>query len=400
MLAVTELNRLEDLASLRDTWRRLLLATPHHTFFQTFEWLQTTWDHYLLPQKLRVLVIERAAEPIGIVPFCVRTEQRKIGRVRVLTYPLDDWGVFFAPLGPEPQVALAAAIKHVAATPRDWDLIDLRWVDEAAPEFMAAGEALRDAGLTFIARPRMEARICRMTDGWDAYQRSRSRNWRREMKKNLEVLEQNGGEVQHIRYRPTALQTDNVTAQRAGSVGVQRAGCVSVRSEAEHEQIFNTCLTIAEHSWQSDVGPNSTLSSPGIRELLRQLHRQAAALGMLDTNILTVGGRPVAFNYNYVAEGRTYGLRCGFDETAGLENCGKILLYKMLEDSFARGDQEYNFGPGRQPYKDRFATEMRHAYTFRHYARYGVRSQLLNLKERVSARLLSEQALIEKSLVT
>jgi CelD/BcsL family acetyltransferase involved in cellulose biosynthesis len=133
---------------------------------------------------------------------------------------------------------------------------------------------------------------------------------------------------------------------------------------------------------------------------LRQVHHRAAALGMLDTNILNVGGRPIAFNYNYVAEGRTYGLRCGFDASAGLENCGKILLYKMLEDSFARGDEEYNFGPGRQPYKDRFATEMRHAYTFRHYARYSVRSQLLNLKERVSARLLSEQAIIEKSLVT
>src|SRR5690349_19858625 len=66
MLAVSELNRLEDLASLRDTWRRLLLATPNYSFFQTLEWLQTTWNHYPLPQKLRLLVIERQAEPIAI----------------------------------------------------------------------------------------------------------------------------------------------------------------------------------------------------------------------------------------------------------------------------------------------------------------------------------------------
>jgi CelD/BcsL family acetyltransferase involved in cellulose biosynthesis len=378
MLAVHELNRLEDLAPLRETWRRLLAATPRYSFFQTLEWLQTTWNHYSLLQKLRVLILEREGQPFAIVPFCVRTEHRKVGRVRVLTYPLNDWGVFYSPISAEPQLALAAAIKHIAATPRDWDLIDLRWVDEAAPEFMAAGEALRDAGLSFIARPRIESRICRMSDGWEAYQKSRSRNWRREMRKNLEVLKEKGGAVKHVRYRPAAGE------------GTQQ----------QHDDVFDTCLTIAEHSWQADSGPSGTLCSPAAREVLRELHRQAAALGMLDTNLLTVGGRAVAFNYNYVAEGRTYGLRCGFDETTGLENCGKILLYKMLEDSFARGDEEYNFGPGRQPYKDRFATEMRHAYTFRHYARYSVRSQLLNLKELVSKRLLSEQAIIEKNLVT
>jgi CelD/BcsL family acetyltransferase involved in cellulose biosynthesis len=190
MLAVQEINRLEDLDSLRDVWRALLLATPRHSLFQTLEWLEITWASYPLPQMLRVLVIERNSQPVGIVPFCVRTEQRKIGAVRVLTYPLNDWGVFFGPVSPEPQVAFHAAIKHIAATPRDWDLIDLRWLDQAAPDFMAAGEALRDAGLNFIARPRMEVRICRMADGWDAYQKSRSRNWRREMRRNIEILEE------------------------------------------------------------------------------------------------------------------------------------------------------------------------------------------------------------------
>jgi CelD/BcsL family acetyltransferase involved in cellulose biosynthesis len=121
---------------------------------------------------------------------------------------------------------------------------------------------------------------------------------------------------------------------------------------------------------------------------------------MLDVNLLSAGGRPLAFNYNYFASGRVYGLRAGFDGTAGVDNCGKVLLYKMLEDSFARGDVEHSFGPGRQEYKDRYATEMRYAYTFRHYARRSLRSQLLSLRERAASRLLSEAAIIEKGLVS
>jgi CelD/BcsL family acetyltransferase involved in cellulose biosynthesis len=379
MFAIREINQLAELDALRSVWQRLLLQTPGYSFFQTLEWLETSWDYYPLPQKLRVIIVERAGEPVGIVPFCVRTESRKVGPLRVLTYPLNDWGTFYGPIGPEPHLAFRAAIQHVAATPRDWDFIDLRWVDQAAPEFIAVGEAMREAGFGVAVRPRMEVRICRMTDGWDAYIGSRSRNWRREMRRNIEALEEKGGEVKLVRYRPAA-----------GEPG----------AEARHDEVFNICAEIAQSSWQSEAGPSGTLSSPGVRDLLRRLHRHAAALGMLDTNILTVGGRPVAFNYNYLADGRTYGLRCGFDETAGLENCGKILLYKMLEDAFRRGDAEYNFGPGRQPYKDRFATEMRHAYTFRHYARYSLRSQLLSLKEQVASRLWSEEALLEKSLVS
>ena len=133
--------------------------------------------------------------------------------------------------------------------------------------------------------------------------------------------------------------------------------------------------------------------------MLLRSHRAAAALGMLDTNILTIGGTPAAFNYNYVADGRTYGLRCGYDPTLGLEGCGRVLLYMMLEDSFRRGDVEYNFGPGRQPYKERFGTEMRYAYTFRHYARFSLRSQLLHFKEEATARILSEAEFVERGLV-
>jgi CelD/BcsL family acetyltransferase involved in cellulose biosynthesis len=377
MLKISEINDLRGLEPLRGVWRELLTATPGYSLFQTLDWLEEVWDHYPLPQKLRLVVVERAGRPVGIVPLCVRTEMRKVGALRVLTYPLNDWGTFYGPIGADPATAIGAAIGHIAATPRDWDFIDLRWVDEAGGEFMAVGEALRRAGLDFRARPRMEVRLCRMAEGWEAYRQSRSRNWRREMRTDMASLE-SMGEVRLVRHRPTAGGDD----------------------PAVDDEMFETCASIAEKSWQAADPAQSTLSSPRVRDVLKRVNRRAAALGMLDANILTVGGEPVAFNYNYFVDGRAYGLRSGFDQKAGLKNCGKILIYKMLEDAFRRGDVEYSFGPGRQLYKDRFATEMRRAYTFRHFARGSVRSQLLNLRERLAARFLSEEQLTERGLVS
>ncbi len=376
MIDVLELNSLRDLEPFHADWRRLLLQTANYSFFQTLEWLQTSWNYYAGDQRLRVLVVRREGAPLGIVPWCVRTERRRIGPLRVLTYPLNDWGTFYGPLGPDPWTTIRAALRHVAETPRDWDLIDLRWVDEAADEFLAIGEGFREASFEYRARPRMEVRHCRFADGWDAYLKSRSRNFRRKMKHDVDTLA-GAGEVRLQRYRP---------APGAGT-------------DAEHLAIYDICELLSAKTWQADDPSQSSLSSPRVRDMLRQTHLVAARLGMLDTNILYVGDRPVAFNYNYVAEGRTYGLRCGYDPTTGLESCGRVLLSKMLEDSFRRGDVEYNFGPGRQPYKERFSTEMRHAYTFRHFARYSLRSQLLHLKEAVEARLYTEPELVERRLV-
>jgi CelD/BcsL family acetyltransferase involved in cellulose biosynthesis len=377
MIDVIEINRLGELDAHRGTWRQLLRETPDHSFFHSLEWLETTWRHYTLRQRLRVIIVRRDGQPLGIVPLCVRTERRKVGSVRVLTYPLDDWGAFYGPVGPEPKLAVRAAIKHIAATPRDWDFIDLRWVDEAADEFLTLGEALREAEFNFRVRPRMEVRICRFAEGWDAYVKSRSRNWRRKMKHDIDALETTG-EVRLVRHRPAVGEAD-----------YQR-----------DDEVFDVVEGLSEHTWQAEAESQSTFCSPRVRDVLRRAHHAAASLGMLDVNLLYVGDKPVAFNYNYLAEGRTYGLRCGYDSTLGLEGCGRVLLYKMLEDSFERGDVLYNFGPGRQPYKERFATEMRYSYAFRHYARYSLRSQLMNLRDQIAARLYSEQALVERQLTT
>jgi CelD/BcsL family acetyltransferase involved in cellulose biosynthesis len=376
VINVVELNRLSDLEPHRPAWSKLLAQTAGHSFFQTLEWLESSWGHYPGRQRLRVLVVQRGDDPIGVVPWCVRTERRRLGKLRVLTYPLNDWGTFYGPIGPDPRTTIRAALRHVADTPRDWDFIDLRWADETADEFLAIGEGFREASFNYRARPRMEVRTCRFAKGWDTYVQSRSRNWRRKMKHDMESLE-TAGAVRHVRYRPAPGEG----------------------TDADHLAIYDVCEQIAEKTWQAEDESQSTLSSPRVRDMLRKTHVVAARLGMLDVNLLYIGDRPAAFNYNYFANGRSYGLRCGYDPRLGLEGCGRVLLYKMLEDSFRRGDVEYNFGPGRQPYKERFGTEMRHAYTFRHYARFSLRSQLLHLKEEVDARLYSPADFAERNLV-
>ena len=53
-----------------------------------------------------------------------------MGTVRVLTYPLHDWGSFYGPIGPDPGETLERrAWSTWPAARRDWDVLELRWVD-------------------------------------------------------------------------------------------------------------------------------------------------------------------------------------------------------------------------------------------------------------------------------
>ena len=76
-----------------------------------------------------MLVVRADEQPLGILPLVVRSESTRVGRVRTLTYPLHDWATFYGPIGPNPTATLLAGLHHVHQTRRDWDLLDLRWVD-------------------------------------------------------------------------------------------------------------------------------------------------------------------------------------------------------------------------------------------------------------------------------
>ena len=98
-------------------WGNLLRQTARGSFFQSLEWLEVYWRHFGQGQRLRVMVVLDEDRPSGIVPLVVRSERSKVGGLRVLTFPLHDWGSFYGPIGPEPGRTLAAGLEHVRRTP-------------------------------------------------------------------------------------------------------------------------------------------------------------------------------------------------------------------------------------------------------------------------------------------
>src|SRR3972149_6780639 len=146
MPSVLEINSIAELEPYRTDWHELLAETPAATFFQSYEWLAIYWRHFHSGKVLRTLVILEDDRAVAIVPLVVRLEQTRVGRMRVLTYPLDNWGSFYGPIGPDPGAAIQAAMEHIRRTPRNWDMIELRWIGAPDTDPHQIQNAMQSAG--------------------------------------------------------------------------------------------------------------------------------------------------------------------------------------------------------------------------------------------------------------
>ncbi|MGO8688312.1 MAG: GNAT family N-acetyltransferase [Thermoguttaceae bacterium] len=365
MIDVEEINDPEQLTDRRLLWNALFPQTPGATFFQSLDWLEVYCRHFAAAQRLRVLVVSADGRPVGILPLVVQTERTRLGRVRTLTYPLHDWGTFYGPIGPNPTATLLAGLRHVRRTPRDWDMLDLRWVDVDGCDRGRTERAMELTGFppskqVWDVAPRIE-----IEGTWQAYWSSRDKKWRHNIDRcGRRLAEQ--GEVAFVRYRP--------------------AGAAEGDGDPRWD-LYDACVDVAGRSWQSGADDGTTLSSPEVSQYLRDTHAAAARAGGVDANLLLLGGRPVAFVYNYVYDGCVYGLRKGFDPEFAALRPGLILEKMMMEDGFRRGDRTYDLGVGSLAIKRPWQTRVAASYRFTYFPVGISRVQLLRLKRWLTGRI-------------
>lgn len=363
MITIREINNLAELAEIRSLWQELLALTPGASFFQSLEWLETYWQHFGEGKQLRVLVVSFNGKPIGILPLVVRTQRRVLGSMRVLGYPLDDWGSFYGPIGIDPAAVLLAGAEHVRNARRDWDLFELAWVDARGLDGGRTRRSLAEAGLkTSIDRGPLSSLVeLNAYRDWESYWQSRTSRWRNNVRRSERKLGERGA-VRYVRYRPDASGDEPADPRW---------------------DWYEACETIARSSWQGASQTGTTLTHEAIRPFLRDCHLRAVEAGALDLNLLLVDEQPVAFNYAYHYRGYVFGLRTGFDGSMAADGAGTVLQQRMIEDCFARRDRTYDLGPGYLDCKRYWRTNARASYRYTYFPSADPFAQLVRAKRSV-----------------
>lgn len=370
MADVLEVNTLEDLQPHRMAWNALFQSTPRASFFHTYDWFVNFWQHYGQDRQMRVLIIRSGGTTVGIVPLCIITQRHRLTKLRVLTYPMSDWGMWYGPLGANRSATLFMALHHLQETQRDWDVIDFRWTADDPEDRDPTSRAMWAVGWKpDRTQYQLTSLVQFAGSSWQEYLAGLTKKWRHEIHRQRRKLDRLGT-VEFIRHRPVSA---------AEGDGEPR------------EDLFWECVEVARGSWQAQVTSGNTLCHESVVNFLVEAHRQAAHLGMLDLALLRVDGRPVAFQYNYHVHSDISGLRMGYLSELKDWGVGIVLLSQFLEDSFERGDQQLDLGTGDYEFKRRFRTSAKWSYRFQYAPWYSWRSQGVRLSHWLKNRFTPDE---------
>jgi|GEM_PF-6226252 len=335
MITVAEVTQPEQLEEYRTLWRSLHQRTPGAALLQSREALEYYARTHTEEVSLRMLVVHVGMQPIGILPLVCRQLPTRLGTLRALTYPT--FGAFrcAGPIGPNSTATLVGAFQHLAATPRDWDVIDLRGID-----------ALRDHG-----RTRNAFQIAGMA--------AIVRNW-----STHAVLRRSELGVSEQYQRRTQLREAERQLWKSGSWVYQHLAGEELTLSAD----FDNC-------WRS-IEP---VVAETERTSLRDMAWIAAQSGQLSCQIMRIQGRVVAYLLaTLIGESlQPLEMLC----QPGHSGAADVLFGKLLYDDFCSGTPEFTCGPQFVSQAVRWGAQPHLTHRYTYFSAYRPKAQMLRLAQ-------------------
>lgn len=357
MITVAEINDIDRIDHFRLAWRALLGKTKGATFAHSPEWLEQYWAHFGKNLKLRVLLVTLRNKIIGIVPLVVKPVSTPLGTLRVLTYPLDSWGTFFGQIGGNPAATMVTALRHIRTSRRDWDLIDLRYIDQDGHDHRRTSNALKSVG--YQGSPAIWRRLGMVNTSdtsWIEYLASRSPETRNRIAQAEEIAAQNG----HVSFYRSRLEDPLAPGWNP------RWDLWAQFEQMDFQTGRQTLIAGGEFSLKQKLA------------FLRDIHGPAARSGMARIDALFVNHTVAAFAYGLQHAAGTDYLALGRMPGTSPETL-TTLLSQMIRQSIQDGEPALNLGLVGLPSAGLWTNQSLKSYRCSHFPLTAPRTQLLRL---------------------
>jgi len=321
-----------EFAALRNPWNVLAdaVSTTGASIFFRHEWFDAAWCWRHESAHLHLLCFYAAERLAAVLPLVfqqVSVRGFQIRELAFLTVPDTQLCDMIAAERDRMPAATAFALE-LARRQREWDVIRLKYL---APTSVAAS-TLRDALGRFGFRTRSIAtsgnQFIALDSSWESYYARRSRRLKK---------------------------ANNLAANRVAKAGEVRIDWLQpdVDTTIAFASFLDRAISVSAKSWKTHTG--NSLDNPGPGAFIRRLSELASQRGWLSIWILSVNDRPLAMEYQLVANGYVHGLRSDFDATFDEISPGTYLNRCLIERLFDHGLRRYYLGPGDNPYKLRWA---------------------------------------------
>lgn len=320
-----------DFEDLQEPWTKLSAPEKANiqTAFLTWEWLYSWWRVYQAGHQLWLLTAWESGVLVGILPL-MRVSAKKYGlRFRSLV-PLgspqcDISGILIDHSLSVSENILEIFRDYLVINQDQWDLLEFNQYSPTDPATLRMQALLQESGY-FLRQKDYKHYYVRMETEWDAYFKSLSRKFRKNLRRANRLAKETGS----VTF--THLSGKNATWQAFQDI-------ISINKHAHFPLIYNSQKEQAFH---------------------KELLSVATGKHHLELFLLSIDDQPLAYEYGFSYAGRYEEWRIGYDTRFDpIISIGKLLSNWIMENIFKSNIKEIDFLRGEEAYKLEWKPEIR-----------------------------------------
>lgn len=338
---MTEVRDLEAFRALEESWDYCAAADPQGGFFSSHAWFSCCIRAFGEHKQLRILVLRAGDRPVAIAPLWQEAQIRRRVRVRTISFidtPETQQTDFIVATPDREGVMRAILDVLLAPAASGWDLLELTRWPETSSNVSPLRQELARRDIQHVESTSALMPFVRTTASWDQFLQSKSAKFRKTHRNICNRVERLPGVQLHRLTKPSDVP------------------------------LFDKLVDVSLKSWKHEEGISISADTRRGR-FFQCVTAAAATCGAWLGWILEAEGRPIAMEYDLVADGVVYAIRSDFDAAYAAYSPGAYLEHEIIKAVFELGYREYNAGPGIDAYKLRWTDERRRNLTLTAYNR-------------------------------
>jgi CelD/BcsL family acetyltransferase involved in cellulose biosynthesis len=322
-----------EFTALRDAWNMAAASSLGAAAFFSHEWFDAAWQWRQHTARLHVLCFFSGQRLAAILPLVI-SEARVSGLpVRELAFlAVPDTQMCDMIVAEQDRASATAAFASELARRRgEWDVMRLHYLRPGSIAASALRAALESRGFVTRMATVPGNPFVALDSSWEAYYATRSRRLKK---------------------------SNNLASNRLHKAGEIRIDWLApdAAEKSGFGNFVERAIAISGRSWKIRTG--NSLDNPGPQAFIRRLSESAERRAWLSIWILSLNERPLAMEYQLIADHTVYALRSDFDAEFDAVSPGTHLSGYLLKQLFGRGLRRYYMGPGNNAYKFRWTDDV------------------------------------------
>jgi len=329
-MKIETITKFEDFLSLETIWNNLVEKSENDTLFLRHEWFKCWWLGFGKNKQLFVLLVKDEGSIIGIAPLMIERTHYRGFPVRKIEFIENSNSprVNFI-LTKKKEECLEAVFNYLKENKDKWDIIDLRNVPEDTFICGSLPEVLDRNKLLSGIRKGLHSPFISVNSDWHTYYSTRTRRFRKSLKNKTNRIKKIG--------EPVIQKFENI-----GNPGT----------------VLTDIMEISKNSWKGKY-QRDIASIEDNRRFFEELSKEAGKKRWLNIWLLSINGKPVAYEYHLKYKDRVSALRGDFDERLRDYSPGSILDAYIVRHVFESNLKEYDMGGSNDFYKRNWTSSAR-----------------------------------------